>query len=79
MQKLLFFKKKQTRTPSPDSQKLRREIDQTRCLIDSARNHFEQVTDPTLIDCYIYEMNAAQLRYQFLLRRFKLLEGGTHL
>ncbi|MCQ4727878.1 YaaL family protein, partial [Anaerotignum faecicola] len=42
--------------------------------IDSARNHFEQVIDPTLIDCYIYELNAAQLRYQFLLRRFKSRE-----
>jgi hypothetical protein len=30
--------------------------------------------DPTLIDCYIYELNATQLRYQFLLRRFKHLE-----
>lgn len=53
---------------------LRAEIDRTRCTIDAARNHFEQVVDPTLIDCYIYELNAAQLRYQFLLRRFKLLE-----
>lgn len=53
---------------------LRAEIDRTRSTIDTARNHFEQVVDPTLIDCYIYELNAAQLRYQFLLRRFKLLE-----
>lgn len=39
--------------------------------IDTAINHFEQVVDPTLIDCYIYELKAAQLRYQFLLRRIK--------
>ena len=57
-----------------ERQKLRQEIEQTRHSIDSARNHFEQVVDPTLIDCYIYELNAAQLRYQFLLRRFKSLE-----
>lgn len=50
---------------------LRREIEQTKGEIDRARNHFEQVVDPMLIDCYIYELNAAQLRYQFLLRRFK--------
>ncbi|NBH34688.1 DUF2508 family protein [Clostridiaceae bacterium] len=50
------------------------EIDRTKNKIESARNHFEQVVDPTLIDCYIYELKAAQLRYQFLLRRFKLLE-----
>ena len=39
--------------------------------IDLAINHFEQVVDPTLIDCYIYELKAAQLRYQFLLKHIK--------
>ena len=39
--------------------------------IDTAINRFEQVVDPTLIDCYIYELKAAQLRYQFLLRSIK--------
>lgn len=67
-----------TERPRPDqiylSAQLRREIDRTRRSIDSARNHFEQVVDPTLIDCYIYELNAAQLRYQFLLRKFKSQE-----
>ncbi|MGL5434458.1 MAG: YaaL family protein [Lachnospiraceae bacterium] len=53
---------------------LRDEINRTKNTIDAARNHFEQVVDPTLIDCCIYELNAAQLKYQFLLRRFKLLE-----
>lgn len=60
--------------PSAENLELRAEIDRTRTTIESARNHFEQVVDPTLIDCYIYELNAAQLRYQFLLRRFKVLE-----
>ena len=31
----------------------------------------ELPVDPTLIDCYIYELKAAQLRYQFLLKRIK--------
>ena len=57
-----------------ERQALQDEIDQTKRNIEAARNHFEQVVDPTLIDCYIYELNAAQLRYQFLLRRFKNLE-----
>lgn len=39
--------------------------------INTARNQFEQVVDPMLIDCYIYELKAAQLRYQFLLQRIK--------
>lgn len=59
---------------SPESRELKAEIDRTKNRIESVRNHFEEVVDPTLIDCYIYELKAAQLRYQFLLRRFKVLE-----
>jgi len=59
---------------SEEERNLRREIERSKTAIDAARNHFEQVVDPTLIDCYIYELNAAQLRYQFLLRRFKSRE-----
>ena len=58
----------------PELIHLKFEIDRTKCAIDAARNHFEQAVDPTLIDCYIYELNAAQLRYQFLLRKFKSQE-----
>ena len=54
--------------------KLWDDIERTLWALETAQNHFEQATEPSLIDCYIYEMNAAQLRYQFLLRRFKSLE-----
>lgn len=67
-------KLKETKDRFLETQRLRAEIEQSRNCIDSARNHFEQAVEPTLIDCYIYELNAAQLRYQFLLRRFKSLE-----
>ena len=56
---------------SIENQILRAEIERSKHAILSAQNQFEQVVDPTLIDCYIYELNAAQLRYQFLLRRLK--------
>lgn len=62
------------RLTSRENSRLRAEIEQTKTAMDSIQNHFEQETDPTLIDCYIYELNAAHLRYQFLLRRFKHLE-----
>ena len=48
--------------------------ERTLWALETARNHFEQATEPSLIDCYIYEWNAAQLRYQFLLRKFKNME-----
>ncbi|WP_124068338.1 YaaL family protein [Clostridium sp. E02] len=60
--------------PSEEERSLRCEIERSKTAIEAARNHFEHVIDPTLIDCYIYELNAAQLRYQFLLRRFKSRE-----
>ena len=53
---------------------LRHQIEVSQLAIASARNQFEHVVDPTLIDCYIYELNAAQLRYQFLLRNLKKYE-----
>lgn len=62
------------RKTRPELIGLRIEIGRTQCAIDAARNHFGQAVDPTLIDCYIYELNAAQLRYQFLLRKFKSQE-----
>ncbi len=65
---------KKQNVPSAEEYSLRQEIQRSKKAIDTARNHFEQVIDPTLIDCYIYELNAAQLRYQFLLRRFKSKE-----
>jgi hypothetical protein len=70
--KTILFKKYPG--PSEEEKNLRREIERSKTAIEAARNHFEQVVDPTLIDCYIYELNAAQLRYQFLLRRFKSRE-----
>ena len=52
-----------------DVTELKRQIEISKGAILSAQSQFEQVVDPTLIDCYIYELNAAQLRYQFLLQR----------
>ena len=57
-----------------ERQALRAEIEQTRHSIDSARNHFEQVVDPTLIDCYIYEVNAVMKRYKYLLEQAAAME-----
>lgn len=58
--------------PDPE---LLTELRQTMSTINTVFNHFEEVVDPTLIDCYIYELKAAQLRYQFLLRHIKQQEN----
>ena len=68
---MIFLKKKE---PKKEIEELKRQIEISKMAITSAQNQFEHVIDPTLIDCYIYELNAAQLRYQFLLRNLKSCE-----
>lgn len=47
------------------------EIRKTKLALESAYSNFENVVDPDLIDCCIYEVNAVQLRYKFLLKQAK--------
>ena len=35
--------------------------------LDCAYTNFEHAVEPDLIDCYIYQLQSAQLRYKFLL------------
>ncbi len=75
---MILWKRRRAALAGLRRRELRAQIENTKHTIDSVRNHFEQEIDPTLIDCYIYELNAAQLRYQFLLRQFKDLEGVSY-
>ena len=44
------------------------DIQKTQCALEIAYSGFDNVTDPDLIDCYIYEVNSALKRYRFLLQ-----------
>jgi hypothetical protein len=66
----LFSKK---RTPQIDI--LLNEIKKTKLALESANSNFENVIDPDLIDCYIYEVNAVQKRYKFLLKQAKEIDS----
>ncbi len=44
--------------------------------LELAYSNFENVVDPDLIDSCIYQVNAVQLRYKFLLGRVKQIEGS---
>ncbi len=67
-----FGKKKDLR-----SDELLLEIAKTQRDLDSAYQNFENVIDPDLIDSCIYEVNAIQHRYKFLLREAKKLNQFT--
>lgn len=49
-------------------------LDAQRSLQD-AYDGLSNVNEPELIDSYIYELNAASLRYQVILRDYKSLKG----
>lgn len=46
----------------------------TKTALDDAYSNFEQAVDPDLVDSYIYEVNAVQKRYHFLLKQVQLLD-----
>ena len=48
-------------------------IQQAKTDLDCAYLNFEHATDPDLIDCYIYQLKSAQMRYKFLLESIKAL------
>ena len=45
------------------------DLEKTRYELETAYCGFDNVTDPDLIDCYIYEVNAVMKRYRYLLNQ----------
>ena len=64
--------------PVPDTRKqqLMEDLARTKSALDRAYSNFENVVDPDLVDSSIYELQAVQLRYRFLLRQASLLDGN---
>ena len=69
----MILKRTDAAAPSPQVRELLDELTQTKHVLETARSNFNEVREPELVDCYIYEMKAAQLRYQFLLQTVKKL------
>lgn len=53
------------------NQRLLGEYYDTLIQLRQVRSAFQQVTDPELINACVYEMNALQQRYSYLLQRIK--------
>ena len=49
------------------------DLHQTAQDLQDAYRNLENVIDPDLIDCYIYELNSVQMRYKFLLTSIRNL------
>lgn len=65
---MLFFHPKKN---DQDNSELLAELARTKVALDTAYSNFENVVDPDLIDCSIYELNAIQQRYKYLLKQLK--------
>ena len=69
---MAIIKKKKENLPQVDNQKqLLLELKETQNALDTAYANLSYVVEPELIDCCIYELNAIQLRYKFILSQVK--------
>ena len=59
---------------SETKEDLLEDLKQTRCALEVAYSGFDNVTEPDLIDSYIYQVNAILKRYKFLLNRISSQE-----
>ncbi len=78
--RFFFQEKKQPEIkeiPKTRRELLLEDLEKTKCELDTAYRGFDYVTDPDLIDCYIYDINAVLKRYKFLLEQVELLNGKT--
>ena len=55
----------------PDMVTINEEIDRVRSLLQTARNNFNFVTDPDMVEYYIYLQKAYEVRYDMLVRKLK--------
>ena len=69
--------REKARRRSPEQTQLLQTLAQTRVLINQAYSGFNTAHDPELIESFVFEINALQCRYSYLLRRIKELEGSA--
>ena len=55
---------------------LKDDIEKTASELKAAYTNLQQVTEPELIDYYIYQTKAVQMRYRYLLNCAKKLEDS---
>lgn len=72
----IFPLRRPARTRDPERQELMASLAHTRALINQAYGCFNSTSDSDLIESYVYEINALQARYNYLLRRVKELESA---
>lgn len=69
------MRRRQAKQLRQTKEQLTKEIESLKQSLETANSNFENVSDPDLIDSYIYEMNAISFRYKYLLRQMRNMES----
>lgn len=73
--KMTPHRKKGASAAGQERQELLDGLTRTKVLIDQAYACFNRESDPDLIESYVFEINALQSRYSYLLRRVRELDS----
>ena len=69
---MTFFKK---HNKTDQRLQIMKDIDKTKFALETAYSNFDNVTEPDLIDCYIFEVNSSLKRYKYLLEQAAKLDS----
>lgn len=64
------------RQRNPELAEVEREMAETAVLLRQARDAFNWVSDPDLIDAWVYQEQAMQAKYSYLIKRRRALEAA---
>ncbi len=67
----MFGKKPKAPSLTPEEREIIDSLKRLQREIDAINNNLNFITDPTLIDSYIYQMKAVKIRYQYYLNQCK--------
>ncbi len=67
---------KKNTAPDNHYENLKDDLRKTTIELKTAYTNFQNVSDPDLIDYYIYQTKAVQIRYKYLLECVKKLEDS---
>ena len=70
----MLKKFRQGLSSNSDSALILKDIQKVKSELACAFSNFDNAIEPDLIDCYIYQLKSAQMRYKFLLNRAKQAE-----
>ena len=69
--------KKMICKPAPDTDETVQAIRETQRQISAVRSRFDMQSDADLIEASIYELDALQARYRFLIKQARRQQGGV--